>query len=47
MAQGNYQTLVDKGIDFVSLMESSESANDVTRRVSVGKIDVEVGIKKS
>lgn len=44
MAQGTYQTLLDKGIDFVSLMESSESSNDVSRRVSVGKVDVEVGI---
>lgn len=44
MAQGTYQSLLEKGIDFVSLMESGESSNDAARRVSVGKVEVEVSI---
>ncbi|CAL8127066.1 unnamed protein product [Orchesella dallaii] len=46
VAQGSYKELLEQGIDFVSLMEGGENANEVARRTSVGKIDIEVVVER-
>jgi hypothetical protein len=43
LAQGKYEELVEKGIDFVSLM-TSDSVDDVAKKGSVVKVEEVCGL---